>query len=173
MTNPRTRLFACGLISAGILILTVGLGSYFLMIADQNPDPILVPEYIAELPLSNLTTGQEALIEINQLHGKEFPLVSGAVGRYGDNNQAITWIAWAADKPTAEQILIAMRERIAEGNSPFSPTSELRNGNRTNYTHDGLGQKHFYFQSRNLIVWTAVNATLYETALQQILDFYP
>lgn len=173
MTNPRTRLFAYGLISAGILILTVGIGFYFLINTDQNLDPILVPEDIAEQPISNLTTGQEALIEISQLHGKEFPLDSGAVARYGDNSQAIIWIAGAEDKSTAEEILISMRSRIAEGKSPFTPTSELRNGSRTIYKLDGFGQKHFYFQSGNLIVWTAVDASLHEKALQQVLVFYP
>jgi hypothetical protein len=53
------------------------------------------------------------------------------------------------------------------------PTGELQTGNRAIYTLDGLGQKHFYFQSKNLIVWTAVNAPLYEIAIQQVRRFYP
>ena len=66
-----------------------------------------------------------------------------------------------------------MRSRIAEGNSPFNPIGELENGQRTIYMLEGLGQTHFYFQSGKQIVWTAVDATLYEKALQQILDYYP
>ena len=66
-----------------------------------------------------------------------------------------------------------MRDRIAEGNSPFTATKDLKIGERTIYTLEGLGQKHFYFQSENLIVWTAADASYYETVLQQVLDFYP
>jgi hypothetical protein len=35
------------------------------------------------------------------------------------------------------------------------------------------GQKHFYFQSRKLIVWFAVDPERAEEALNQILKFYP
>jgi hypothetical protein len=173
MANPRTRLFAYGLIFAGIIILTVGGGYYFLLNTGQKPNPELVPDNVGMLSLSNLTTGQEALNEINQLHGKAFPLTYGAVGRYGTDAQAIIWVAAATDDHKAAETLKSMRDRIAEGNSPFTPTGETINGNRTIYTLDGLGQKHFYFQSRNLIVWTAVDADLYENVLEQVLDFYP
>jgi hypothetical protein len=173
MAKHRTRLFAIGIISAGLLILIVGVGYFISSIVTPNLDHPLLPNFIDELPQSKLTTGQEALYEINRLHGKPFPLARGAVGIYGLENQAIIWVAVAADSTKATEISLSMRDRIAEGNSPFSPTDVLRFENRTVYTLEGLGQKHFYFQSRELIVWAAVNAALYKTALQQVLDYYP
>ena len=171
MSKPKSRILAIVFITAGILILTVGLG--FILSFNANPDHPQLPNKIAELPISNLTTGQQALYEINQLHGKSFPLVTGSVGTYGLENQVIIWVAAAADESKASEILKSMHDRIAEGKSPFLPTDDIPYGNRTVYILEGLGQKHFYFRSRELIVWTAVNADLYQAALQQVLDYYP
>ena len=50
---------------------------------------------------------------------------------------------------------MSMRDRIAEGNSPFTPTGEIQGGNHNIFTVDGLGQIHFYFQSGKMIIWMA------------------
>ena len=164
---------ALGFIITGTLICIISIGYILLNPAAKNTDSAAIPDQAAGLRLTSISSGKQALREIAQLHGKQFPLVSGFVGRYGDNNQAIIWVAEAADKAAAEEIIQAMRERIAAGNSPFTPSGELQNGGRPIFTLDGLGQTHFYFQSGKQIVWTAVDATLYEKALQQILDYYP
>ena len=173
MSPINTRLIALGSIITGTLIFVISIGFMLLNPADKNVNSAALPDQLAGLPLTQVSSGNQALREITQLHGKEFPLVSGAMGRYGDKNQVIVWGAEAADIAAAEKILLEMRDLIAEGNSPFTPTNELRNGNRTIYMLDGLGQKHFYFQSGNLIIWTAVDASFSEKALQQILEFYP
>ena len=161
------------MIAAGILVLILGIVVYILSGADQNADTQLVPLKLADQPLSHLTTGQEALFEINQIHGKAFPLTAGTVGRYGNEDQAVIWVAEAIDEAAAKEILLAMRDRIAEGKSPFTPTSEQQTGDHNIYMLDGIGHKHFYFRSRNLIVWTAVDIPLYERVVAQVLDFYP
>ena len=173
MTRSRTRFLAYGLIFIGLLILTVGIGYYLSLSAPQGPGPTQLPVQIAGLPLTNLTTGQQAIEEINQLHGKAFELTSGAVGSYGQDNQVIMWVAAATDIPTAVEILVAMRDRIDEGNSPFTPTGELQSGKRTIFILDGLGQVHFYFQSGKQIVWVAADAPLVEKTLQQVVDLFP
>ena len=173
MTRSRILFLAYGLIFVGLLFLTAGIGYYLSLGAPQDPDPTQLPGQIAGLPLTNLTTGQQAIQEINQLHGKAFDLTSGTVGSYGQDHQVIMWVAAAADIPTAVEILVAMRDRIAEGNSPFTLTGELQNGNRTIYTLDGLDQVHFYFQSGKQIVWVAADAPLVEKTMQGVVDLFP
>jgi hypothetical protein len=36
-----------------------------------------------------------------------------------------------------------------------------------------MGQEHFYFQSKNLVIWVAVDPAFVETVKQQILEAYP
>ena len=67
----------------------------------------------------------------------------------------------------------AMRSKIAQGNSPFTPIDEIRNDNRVVYVLNGMGQKHYYFQSKKLVIWLAADPTIADAAIQQILEVYP
>jgi len=132
-----------------------------------------LPKSLTDLPLTAATYGSEAVQEITRLHGKEFPLVSGAMGMYGSSDQATLWVAGFADDPTAAQILRAMHEKIASVDTPFTPTGEEQITGRTVYLLNGMGQKHIYFQSSSLVIWLAVNPEIAEKAIQQILKAYP
>jgi hypothetical protein len=174
VTKRRYRYLALGLIITGVVI--IALGTVYLLL---NNKPIsqdhtaTLPEQVANLPLTGLVSGEEGVQAINQLHDKVFPLKSGVVGSYGQDNNVTIWAASAADISTATQILMEMRDRIAEGNSPFTPTGEMQTGNRTIYILDGLGQLHFYFQSGKQVIWLASDAPLADQALRQVLEYYP
>jgi hypothetical protein len=73
----------------------------------------------------------------------------------------------------AAQMVDAMHDKIAQGRSPFTPTSQISDNGRTIYALEGMGQKHYYFQSRNLVIWLAVEADIADTAIQQLQEFYP
>jgi len=173
MSHINTRIIALGIVITGMLIFVFSIGFLLLKPSVENANSTALPDQAAGLRLTSVSSGNQALREITQLHGKEFPLVSGDVGRYGDNNQVIVWVAEAADIAAAEKILLAMRIRIDEGNSPFTPTGELQIEDRTIFTLDGLGQVHFYFQSGKQIVWVAADVPQVEKALQQFVDYYP
>ena len=82
---------------------------------------------------------------------------------------------WAAGAPLnfmASRMVEAMQEKIAQGNSPFTPIEQFTQGKRTIYFLEGIGQKHYYFQSKNLVIWLAVDPNLADEALQQILEVY-
>lgn len=46
-------------------------------------------------------------------------------------------------------------------------------GNRVVYVLEGMGQKHYYSQAKNLVIWLAVEPGLADQALQQTLEVYP
>jgi hypothetical protein len=127
------------------------------------------------LSLAQSLTGEKAIAEFSRLHGNDFPLTSGAVGMYGSNHSATLWIAGALFKPLAGRLLAAMRDKIAgsAGESPFTPVGELQNGPRTIYALNGMGQKHFYFQSGKLLIWLAVDPQIADETLTTVLKFYP
>ena len=70
-------------------------------------------------------------------------------------------------------LLVAMRDKIAEANSPFAPLAEREIKRRKVDELQGRGQSHYYFRSDNLIVWLAAAETHAEVALRQVLDFCP
>jgi len=167
------RLFGLILIFVGGLILIASLGYVFFHYCLTNPSHAPLPESLAGFPLNSHSFGVRAVGEINQLHGLEFPLSSGAVGMYGTQGQAKLWISGSPNKIMAVKLMDDMVDRIAEGNSPFTPTGELIDNDRTVYALDGHGQIHYYYQSGKLIVWLAADADIADQALAETLTFYP
>jgi hypothetical protein len=139
----------------------------------NQPGPAPLPDQFAGLPLVQQMRGIQAVYEINHLHGKTFPLTSAAVGIYGTGKRATLWVSGVPASFIASQILSAMRDQIAAGRSPFAPAGERMNGKRIVYELNGMGQKHFYFQSKNLVIWLASDESIAEQALEQALAFYP
>ena len=166
------RTFSLGLIAVGILLI-VGMMTwlYFDNLTKQQ-DEVSLPDSIAGLQITTYTTGEQAVADFENLHGKQFPITSGSIGIYG-NNEITLWAAGAPSEAIALEMTNAMREKIAKGNSPFTPLEQFDQGNRTIYVLEGMGQKHFYFQSKNLVIWLAVSPALADRALQQTLEVYP
>ncbi|MEK7277886.1 MAG: hypothetical protein AAB342_03630 [Chloroflexota bacterium] len=165
------------LVVAGALLLLGSAGYLLYARALANPGAAAVPEAIAGMPLSQKTVGVEAVAEVTRLHGKEFPLTSGAMAMYGQG-AATLWVSGTAANPLAAGMVRAMTDKIADASagsarSPFTPLGERQMSGRTVYELSGMGQRHFYFQSSNLVIWLAVDETIAENALDETLQFYP
>jgi len=166
------RAFPLGLITAGILLSLAAFGQIYR----SNREPVatagILPVQIAGLDLNSSESGEAAISEFTSMHGKEFPVISGDIGHYG-NGWITLWVAGTSTDSIAAEMVSSMQARIAEGNSPFTPVKEIQNGNRTVYVLDGMGQKHFYFKSKNLVIWLASDASIADGAIQQTLEVYP
>jgi hypothetical protein len=53
------------------------------------------------------------------------------------------------------------------------PIEERADGKRSIYVLDGMGQRHFYYQSDRLVIWLAADPEMAEQALDQVLEVYP
>lgn len=169
------KLFPICLICVGILSLLVSAGVWGYNQKVQHPSSAPLPDAVADLDLTESLMAERAITEFTRLHGNDFPIISGSIGMYGADHSATLWVAGAPLQPVAGRMLAAMRNKIAStsGGSPFSPVGERQDGSRTVFELDGMGQKHFYFQSGKLIVWLTVDPERAEEALTQILKFYP
>ena len=166
------RSFPIGLIVLGAL-LSIGAFSwlYFGNTA-ENATAANLPDELAGLRMIDSRTGAEAMREFENLHGKQFPLSAGAIGIYG-NQQITVWAAATASNSIASQMVDSMEAKIAEGNSPFTPLTSFTDNDRVVYALEGMGQKHYYFQSENLVIWLAAEPSFADDAIQQILEAYP
>lgn len=161
-----------GLIVLGTMLIVGALSWAFFDNSTIAADAIALPDQLAGLPRTDYRTGTQALAEFENLHGKQFPLTSGAIGIYGDQEITV-WAAGTSSEVIASQMVESMRDRIAEGNSPFTPLAQTNDNNRLVYVLEGMGQKNFYFQSKNLVIWVAVDPALADTVIQQTLEVYP
>jgi hypothetical protein len=118
----------------------------------------VVPQEIAGLQLVDSVTGQEALQQIGRLHGKDFSLLDGFVAHYQTGSERATlWVAQARDTDQASQMVEDMSRRISEGNSPFTDPQGLDISGRILYSVSGQGQRHFYYQIADKVVWLAID----------------
>jgi hypothetical protein len=159
---------------AGLLLIVGGLAYGRLMAAVASPQAAVLPPTVAGLPLAQADYGAAAVAEVTRLHGQAFRLTSGAHGVYGRPGQAATlWVTGAPARPLAARMVTAMTEAIATVDSPFTPLGARRIDGRPVYELTGLGQRHFYFRSAATIVWLAADEGVAESALAEVLDFYP
>lgn len=167
------RKFVCyALIGLGIILILVSGSTYLYQSGTIQPAVVPLPEQLVGLPQSTKITGTQATQEFDMLHNQHFPLTSGAVGIYGDQ-RATLWIGGAPFNFMATDMITAMHDKISDGGSPFTPKGEFKDGKRTIYALEGMGQNHYYFQSKNLVIWLAVEPSIADEALKQTLEAYP
>ena len=168
----RRRLGPILLIALGALLAVGAVGWLTFSQLLANPGAVTVPDSVAGVPLARNTVGVEAVAEVTRLHGKEFPLTSGAMAIYG--NGAVTlWVSGAPADLMAAEMVRAMTDKIAEGRSPFTPMDVRQINGRAIYELAGMGQQHFYFQSGSLVIWLAADEAIAEKALEEAAAFYP
>lgn len=158
------------LIGLGLAILLAGLSWLVVDRLVIGRGAMSLPVRLAGLPLVEQLSGRPALTEIQRLHGQNFPLVDGAVARYGDG-VATVWVSSAWTSFLAARQVEAMTERIAERNSPFSPQGQSEVEGITIYTLTGMGQVHYYFQLDQQVVWLAITAEQAEQGLAELIRY--
>ena len=161
------------LIGIGLFLVVFGLGYAFFIQNELRPEPPNLPRDVAGLAIDRRISGSDALAELAWMHGQDFQLEEAVVGIYGEEGEITIYVAGVDKNSIAEGLVHDMRDKIAAVDSPFEPVAERVIEQRTLYELDGLGQKHFYFDSGKLIIWLAVDAGLAEDALEQVLRFYP
>ena len=161
------------LIVIGFILVVGAVALPLLFKPEPGSTSAPIPAQVAGLSLVSEATGSAAMREFSQLHGKSFPVTSGAKANYGTGNQVIIWAAGTASVSDTRKLLEEMRDKIALGRSPFQPAGIQPLANREVYALDGMGQKHYYFQSGKYLVWIAANPDVADEALQQTLKFYP
>jgi len=166
-TPARRRIGPLLLFAIGAILVLGGIGWLTL-----TGGEIRVPDSLAGWPLSEQVTGPEALRQIERLHGKGFPLTDGAVAHYG-GNRATLWISSTWLPVMAARQVEAMADRIAEGQSPFTPTGQEVIEGKTVYTLSGMGQTHYYFQHKRLVIWLAASPSIARQSLTDLLQSLP
>lgn len=161
------------LIGLGAIIVIAAIAYPTLINASSLSVSAPIPSQLAGFSLASEATGRAAMQEFDQLHGKTFPILSGAKAVYGTGTQVIIWVAGTASVVETRKLLEEMRDKIAAGGSPFQASGVQTTASREVYALDGMGQKHFYFQSGKYLIWLAANAEVADQALQQALYFYP
>ncbi len=167
------RLASLALAALGVVLILFAVAFFIYANQIRNPGDVALPENLAGYTLRTALYGKPAIADVSRLHGKEFPLSSGGIGMYGEQGEVTLWAAGTPANFLASRLLEDMVGAIAQGDSPFVSRGELERDGRRIYELDGMGQRHFYFQSDRLVIWLAADPALADDVLREALAFYP
>lgn len=139
------RIFVRGLFLAAI--------AFGLLWGCSSPKRWSFPHKIDGYYLSQLTTGDKALAQVNRLHGKPIQALKGAIAIYGrGEKRAMVWVSLALSPQVALQQVGIMVEKMEEG-GPFHDFSMDRMGCVLVHRFLGLGQEHYLFAHGASVFW--------------------
>lgn len=132
--------------------------------------PPAVPLALGGLPRTHAVQGDDALREINRLHGRSIRARDGFVAHYErDGGVAMLYVSRAYLEPMARWQLSRMVEGIRRGESNaegrFVHLKTRERDGLTLYSALGLGQVHYFYRSGRTIVWLATDPRVAEPAL--------
>ncbi len=133
------------------------------LVGTEHPAPVR----LAGQPLTAFVQGQEARATIASLHASGFPLEDPWIATYGEG-RAIVWHSAAPEVATAAGQVRRMRERIADGGSPFEDPYPVPGADGV-YGTAGMGQVHYFFSRGAGVWWLSVDPSLARRALDLLL----
>ena len=140
----------------------------------RSPKMIALPEEAAGLALTRSLSGQEAAAQVNSIHGEDFTLTSAQVGYYGTDEAIVVRAGGTPFRGATSEMMVIITGNLNSAAGALTPVSERRDRGRTIYMlEDDDDHISFYFQSGRTLVWLAGPAEQAETALTELLEFYP
>ena len=120
--------------------------------------------------LVKLITGDDAIKEINKLHGMPIDIVRGFIAHYqGVDDKATIWVSEASSQKLAtEQIAVMMDKMKGNRRSPFSHYRTFNTKGFEIMAFDGMGQAHYVFRDGNWVYWISANSIRMDKILQNV-----
>ncbi|TAK34055.1 MAG: hypothetical protein EPO21_10885 [Chloroflexota bacterium] len=111
------------------------------------------PQQIAGRTVSGVVTGDQAIAQLRQMHGKGVGIQGGWIAHY--DGGATIWYGTTSSEAEARALIESMTNRISQGNPTFQDLQTLTIQGTTIYTVTGQGQRHFYYYKGPVTVWIA------------------
>ena len=152
--------FAYVLIGLGALVLVLAgmtLGLVQSKEAEMKVVPKL-PQELGGLMMHRLVTGEEAMEQLAELHGKSLGISAGYIAYYGGGKDAsIVWVGATQNEGEARQLTDAMTAKIKQGSQQYFKNLRGKEvgGNMVYSVDSSDGLMHHYFQQGGKVVWVA------------------
>ncbi|WP_147819642.1 hypothetical protein [Salidesulfovibrio onnuriiensis] len=127
--------------------------------ADNAGLSSMLPKKIGEFALEKVVSGQDALLQINKLHGQAILARDGVVATYaGPGKPLMVWISRAGSEKEARRQAGEMVHRMYENpESPFTWRKRMDFNGVPVYPFAGMGQVHLIFYRADLVCWLSVH----------------
>lgn len=129
-----------------------------------------IPEHLGEMKVATHTKGEEALAQVNQLHGSDIKLESAYIVEYShafdpyhgaNTERATVWVGKTNSAEAARDLSERMRQAIQKGGSPFTDPQTIKVAGQSVFQVKGPGGEHFFYTSARdstEVVWLIINS---------------
>lgn len=169
----RRRLFPVAVAVTVLGLVGYAFGRYVLVPPTSSSG---APQYVGSLKLARLIEGEEALSQINRLHGTSIGLKKAFIAEYQPaygGEHLMVWAGEASSEAAAEELIRLMVEGIKRGGAGFANPREVQMAGHTHWQADGDGGGFFFYRSRepgDRVVWLTIqgggSAALLESAVK-------
>ena len=131
-----------------------------------------LPKTLGDLSFFNVIQNQEATRIIDKMHGKTLDDCKNYIAHYGnDPSKNILYVSVYENAETAKTNLKRMAMKIANGSSVFSPLTHTKMGDTVYFETEGMGLKHYFYRTDNILIWWQVEPDCAETTYTDLLKF--
>ncbi len=128
--------------------------------AGLNSGTINVPSSIGGVSLVEQTTGEAAMQALSKMHGTGVNMADGYILNYGNEQNNIT-LYLSVSNTVAEAVeLFEQMDKRMPSTKMFTGRQVVKLGSRNVVQVEGMGMKHFYWQSGKLNYWLAVQGNM-------------
>jgi len=152
-----------------ILVITIILGY-----SCSKKEGVPVPEKIDEKKLTQVISGDEALIVIDKLHGLSVAPQENVIAEYGEDPKDLLYISWYEDEDQAREAFISMISKMMKSEKgPFTHIRALPDYEEKVFMSIGMGAIHYIYYSSHYILWLQTYQDIGRELPDELLSFYP
>jgi hypothetical protein len=158
-----------------ISVVVVGIGvAAVVLFLFSRPTGNRLPQKIGELALVHQVEGDRADEILNRLHDKEVTPSKNMIGLYaGGPAGAVVYLSIYGLRSDALRAYEKMARRIENGNPIFSGYRSVRIGDTDASFCVGQGQDHYFFVSKDMLYWLAVDTTIADKVAGEFIRSLP
>jgi len=130
------------------------------------------PQKLGGLSLAKVIQNKKAAVIINKMHGKKLDDCKNYIAIYGNNHSKnILYISVYENSEKAEKNIKNMVMKMTNGSSVFSPLAHTKTGDYVYFETEGMGLKHYFYRTDNILIWWQVESDKAEVTLRDLLTF--
>ncbi len=160
-----------------ILLAVLGLvGFGFSKYVLAPPSTATAPQYVGQLKLASFVEGEEAMSQINKLHGTSISLENAFIAEYQPpygGEHLMVWVGEAGSEQAADDLINRMVESINRGGAAFTSPRQVKVAGHDVWQVDGTGGQFYFYKSQqpgDRVVWLSIEgkggAALLERAVK-------
>jgi hypothetical protein len=122
-----------------------------------NTNTNRLPPKLGDLNLEKVIQNEKATVIINKMHGKRLDDCKNFIAYYGNNqSKNILYLSVYESAEIAKTNLKSMAMKMANGSPVFSPLKHGKMGKNVHFETDGMGLKHDFYRTDNILIWWQV-----------------